>query len=96
MYVIAFMLGGLIVTFLVSRLVRNTVLRKLPDPPRALASGAITLAITTVLGGFGMANGGKPNFVGPFALYFIPTAIWVVVDMWRDRHRAGSSDAPLT
>jgi hypothetical protein len=83
MYWIGIIVGGLIITFIVSRLLTLVFRRWLANPKALVAANLATLVIATVIGGFGLADGGAPKFVLAFAQYTIPVLIWLVFDFVR-------------
>jgi hypothetical protein len=91
MYFIGQLLGALVATFLLSRLVGWVLRRALNDPARLLAANVATLAIATVVGGYGFANGGSPLFATAFRSYVIPVIVWLIYDLyqWKKRAAAG-------
>lgn len=90
---IAFLLGGLLLTFLVSRVLRATVFRRVSGWTRVLGANALTLGVATLVGGFGFADGAPPRFGYALTAYALPVLFWVVVDAIRDRR---ASATPLT
>jgi hypothetical protein len=84
-----FFIGALVITFLISRLVRRFAFRQAAGADRVIGPNLATLVIATVLGAFGMADGGSPAFSRAFLRYILPVAIWTVVDAIRER-RASS------
>jgi hypothetical protein len=87
------LIGALLITFLISRGFR-TVFRKKSPPVQMLAPHALTLLTTTVLGGFGMADGGPLQFRRAFLTYLLPVIVWLVVDLVRDYRRAKAASQP--
>lgn len=81
---IAAFAGGLVITFLVSRLVR-VLFKSRPDPGRSLIAAGVTLVVAVVLGGFGFADGGAPKFGSSLALYLPAVLVWLAVDVLRAR-----------
>jgi hypothetical protein len=52
---------------------------------RALLANGLTLAITTLLGAFGLANGGPPEFVFALSQPGPVVAVWLFFDLLRLR-----------
>jgi hypothetical protein len=90
---VAFLVGGLVITLLLSRLLWASVFRRLTGATRAAATFAGTLGIAIVLGGFGNADGGPPRFGYAFAQYLLPCLVWLAVDLWRVRKEKGVAPA---
>jgi hypothetical protein len=91
MHLIGQLLGALVATFLLSRLVAWALRSALNDPARLLAANVATLAIATVVGGYGFASGGSPLFATAFRSYFLPVIVWLIYDVyqWKKRGAAG-------
>jgi len=80
---LAFLVGGLIICYLISRLLLR-VFKSIANPSQRVAfSHLATLGIATLLGGFGMADGGAPRFGHAFAQYLIPVVLLAIVDFVR-------------
>ena len=77
---IAFLLGAAIPTgalaalfiWMPGRYIKSILLR-------AVVANGLALVIATLIGGFGMADGGPPKFSGAFMGYWLPQAIWLVI-----------------
>jgi len=90
---IGLFVGGLIATGVLT-FVFNWLLRKVVKPPPVtglLAANALSLAVVTVGGGIGFANGGPHQFGTTFLTYLLPQIIWLVVGFVVMRRRASTS-----
>lgn len=82
---IGVLIGALLITYLVSRALRRWVFKSLPGLQRSVVPNVVTLAISTVVGAFGFADGGDAKWTSAFLTYLIPTAVWTVVDLIRNK-----------
>ena len=86
-YQLAFAVGALFVSFLVLGLLLYICekLRRKPNGPKQIAGmGLLSLIISTVLGGFGMQDGGpEPMFSMAFVSYFGPVMTATVIHLMR-------------
>lgn len=90
---IAEMVGGLLLVFLLSRVARLAYGRRAILRPAQIASVYLVLLIAaTLLGGFGGADGGSPQFLEAFLIYLPPVLIVAAFDVVRDRARARKPD----
>ena len=72
--------GGLVLTYLLTRL-GLWLTKKMGDNQRRIwIVYAVTFALTVVLGGLGFADGGPPRFVFAAAIYGGPLLLWLVID----------------
>ncbi|MCZ4280738.1 hypothetical protein O4H49_08110 [Kiloniella laminariae] len=86
------MLGGLVPTYLLSRLALY-LLKKWEGGIGRLAAGHVaSLALCTVIAGFGMADGGSFAWEGALSTYFLPQVFWFGFDVWRERRKSIRSD----
>lgn len=84
---IAFFIGALVPTFLVSRLLL-LVTRGWAGGYRRLAlCHAGSLLIASFIGGMGMADGGAFAGLDALLTYALPQAVWLAFDAWRLRRR---------
>jgi hypothetical protein len=81
---IGFLAGALIPTGVLALLFIWMPGRYIAAPvPRALLANALALAVATVIGAYGAADGGPPRFGEAFVTYLLPQAIWLAVWIWR-------------
>lgn len=59
-----------------------------------LGPHAVTLALITVLAGFGMADGGAPKFGRAFLAYLPAVVVGLIVDLVRDYRRTKAATQP--
>lgn len=75
---VASILGGVIICFVISRgflyLFRDWPI----FPRRAVVASGLTLAVTVIFGGIGMADGGPPAF-GQAAMVYFPACLIVLL-----------------
>lgn len=89
---IAFFVGALVPTFLISRL-GLWLTRQWPGgATRLITVHGVSLLLTAFVGGMGMADGGA--FAGAEAAmgYALPQAVWLIVDLVRFTHRNPASE----
>jgi ACR3 family arsenite efflux pump ArsB len=67
-------IGALLITFVISRGFRR-VFKRLGVLVRVAASHAATLALAVLIGGFGLADGGPPQFTSAFLQYAPAVAV---------------------
>jgi hypothetical protein len=85
---IASMMGALIPTALLAFFFEWTLRRPIAATvPRVVTANVVSLAITTVIAGFGLADGGPPVFDRAFLQYLLPQAVWLVVMLILTRRR---------
>lgn len=82
MYLVGQLLGAIIGFGILSRLLARFAFRNLASIRRLVWANAAAFAGAIVLGGFGFADGGSPQFDRAAGLYFLPALIWALVD-WR-------------
>lgn len=93
---IAFFVGALVPTFLISRL-GLWLTRQWPGGnTRLITVHGVSLLLTAFVGGIGMADGGA--FAGAEAAmgYALPQAIWLIVDLVRFTRRHPASEPQAT
>ena len=89
---IAFFIGALISTFLVSRLIRWLLKFKLPhEPGLLLTTAGMTLAAATLLSAFGHSTGGSLRLGASLQQYLLPVSFWLIVDLVRWKKRTGGA-----
>ena len=86
-YKLAFLVGGLLGTYLILRLLMLVYrkLRRVPnDAPEIAGMGILTWAFCTVVGGYGMQDDGpEPLFYQAFFTYYGPAMTVTVVELVR-------------
>jgi hypothetical protein len=88
---LVFLIGALLPTFLLSRLLLwLTRGWSSGGIQRLLTCHAGSLLIAAFIGGMGMADGGAFAGIEAATLYAIPQAFWLAIDFWRLR-RDGES-----
>jgi hypothetical protein len=50
---------------------------------KALATNALSLAVITLVAGWGLADGGEPVYAQAFMSYVIPQIVWLAFDLGR-------------
>lgn len=76
----AFFIGALVPAGIVTALLVWLTGRVLPHPAtRAAVASIASLFVCTVVGAYGLADGGPPAFGAAFASYLLPQAVWAVV-----------------
>jgi len=83
----AFFIGALFLTWLVSRGLLALTKNWIGGLLRLASVHAASLALVSLVGGMGMADGGP--FVAKQALstYFLPQIVWLAIDSWRLQKR---------
>ena len=81
MYLTGFILGGIIAIFLLSKLVGVIAFRKTSSPKKQVFSICVAYALATVLAGYGLADGGPPEFVEAAVRYGIAAIILLSIQM---------------
>lgn len=81
MYLTGFILGGIIAIFLLSKLVGVIAFRKTSPPKKQVFSICVAYALATVLAGYGLADGGPPEFVEAAVRYGIAAIILLSVQL---------------
>ena len=80
-------IGGLIPTFLISRLLFLVTRKWDTRFKKVFLNNFVSLLICTLLGAMGMADGGAFAAVMAFSIYLIPQMVWLLVDLWRYRKK---------
>lgn len=78
-----FFVGALIPTFLLSRIALWLLKRWNGGYARLVAAHVLSLAVATLIGAFGMADGGPLAFGVAFLSYVGPQLLWMALDGWR-------------
>lgn len=86
-FTVGFMVGALIGVWLISRILRKTVFQRLTGWRQIWVSLVTTLAISTLIGGVGFADGGPMRFGYAFSVYLLPVLAWLLVDRLSLRRR---------
>ena len=87
MYLAEF-LGALFITYFISRLFR-LVFKAKHEPTRSVLAVGATLFLAVLLGGYGFADGGPPQFGHAIALYTPAVLLWLLRDYVRAKKAAG-------
>ena len=82
-YLIGQLFGGIVITYLIMRLVMLAFRANKYKPKSIVISAGCTLLIATVIGGFGFADGGPPVFLSAFSVYGIPAVISMGIELFR-------------
>ena len=90
MHYIAIFVGALAITFALIRVI-NWLLRKVGWSYLGL-SHAIVAVLAIVGSGFGLADGGEPEFLVATVIYGPPILVWFVFDLYQTKlRRLGSN-----
>lgn len=79
-YLIGGVIGAIIATFILSRIVRWALKFMGDTNNRVLATAAVSYVLAVTLAGFGNANGGPWNPGSSLFLYGIGVAVWGAMD----------------
>ena len=90
MGIVADFVGGLIPTFIISRMLMWVMRSWNGGVSRLLLIHSISLLIISFIGAMGMADGGAFAGARAAALYAVPQIVWFLADLWR--HRSGKSE----
>ena len=81
------LIGALIATFLISRLILFIMLKWNGGPNRIIIAHVGSLLVASFVGGIGMADGGAFAGVRALTIYVGPQILWLILDLWRgSRH----------
>ena len=80
---LGFWIGAFIILYLVSALVLLAFRDKKYTYQAVTISTLIALAIATLLGGYGLSEGGGPVFMAAFINYFVPAVAVLIVNLLR-------------
>lgn len=79
-----FILGGIVVVYLLIRLWQRMLIRvPMLWAMRVAIATLLAFATATLLAGFGLANGGPPVFAEAALLYLIPAAVAFLIETLR-------------
>ncbi len=81
MYLIAFLLGAVLGIFLLSSLVGFVAFRKVSLLKKQIFSVAIAFVIASILGAYGLADGGEPKFLQSTIQYGIASIILLAIQI---------------
>jgi len=84
---IAFLIGGLGPTLLISRILFLVTRSWDGGVRRIVVVNAVSLLAVSFIAGMGMADGGAFAGLSALVLYAIPQAVWLVVDLFIHRRR---------
>lgn len=93
MAMIVTMLGGLVLVRLIVVALHKWVFRERTVKQYAVLPNLVALTLCTVIGGFGFADGGSPQFLIAFATYAPPVVVSCLWDLRRRAKKIG--DAPV-
>ena len=82
-YLIGSLIGGIAIIYLMTRLILLAFRDKKRDSRSIVIAACISLFIATVLGGYGFAEGGPPNFLNAFLNYVLQTLIVIGIEIVR-------------
>lgn len=75
----AFIIGAVIGMFLISSLVGFVAFRKVEKPKKYFYSIPLAWVLATILAGYGMADGGEPQFIVAAINYGIASSILLAI-----------------
>lgn len=81
MYIVAFILGGVLAVFLLSTLVGFVAFRKVDPPKKQLFSVTVAFVIASILGAYGLADGDEPKFLQSIIQYGIASILLLAIQM---------------
>ena len=84
---IAFMIGGLIPTFLVSRLLLWLMRSWEGGISRLVVAHIFSWLVAAFIGGLGMADGGAFAGFRAAILYLVPQGVWFLLDFLRHKRK---------
>lgn len=92
---LGFVLGALLITFLLSR-VALWLMRSWQSggAARLALAHLLSFIICTLIGGFGLADGGAFEGAKAAAIYGLPQTIWLVIDLLRHWLRSKRKSQP--
>jgi uncharacterized membrane protein YczE len=87
----AFIFGAVIGTFLLSTFIGFIFLRKINSPKKYYYSIAITWIVSTIIAGYGLADGGAPQFLTAAINYGVASIIlislYILTDLFKKRKK---------
>lgn len=87
-YLLGSLTGALVVTFLLSRLVRWALKFMGDTLTRVMVTAALTYALAIIAQGFGNADGGPWNPGSSWGFYAVGVAVWAAMDWYGLKSRA--------
>ena len=90
-YTVGAIMGGVVILYLMTRLILLAFRDKKRSTKSIVISACVSLGIATILAGYGMADGGSPNFMNSFLGYLVPALIVIVIEILRVRHLKAKS-----
>jgi FtsH-binding integral membrane protein len=91
-YLIGSLVGGVVIIYLITRVVLVAFRDKKHAISSIVLAAGIALLVATVLAGYGMSEGGSPNFPGSFFAYLIQTLIVIGIEITRVRRLKAKAD----
>lgn len=89
----AFIFGAVIGTFLLSTFVGFIFLRKIKNPKKYYYSIPISWVISTIIAGYGLADGESPQFLTAAINYgfasIILISLYILTDVFKNRKKIG-------
>ncbi|AWM87130.1 hypothetical protein [Microvirga sp. 17 mud 1-3] len=88
---LAWFVGALLGTVLLTQLFLWLLRSWKAEYPRLITANGLSLFLATVLAGFGHADGGAPDFQKSFASYVLPQIVYLLVGLYRVNKKSGTS-----
>ena len=82
-YLVGQYVGAIVITYILMRLVMLAFRKGKYKPRSVIISACIALIISTILGGYGFADGGPPVFITAFSIYALPALISMGIELFR-------------
>lgn len=92
-YIMIGMIGGLIPTYLISRLFLWLMKTWSGGSQKLFVAHGMSLVSVTLIGGIGMADGGAFAPIQALLTYFIPQAVCLIVDIVRNKKKVSPSES---
>ena len=90
----AFLIGALIPTLILSRLALWVLSKWKAGIPKILVANIASLLLSALIGAFGMADGGPPQYGTALSLYALPQLVWLALDAFRFQKSGAVTIAP--